>query len=384
MAATGLVLYGFVVAHMLGNLQVYLGPGGDQRLRRVPAALPARPGHLDRPRHPAAGGGAPRLGRRLADARELVRAAARLPRVAGARVHATPRARWSGAGRCCSPSSSTTSRTSPLGNAHPDFVRGDVFRNVVVGFQNPFASAFYILAMLALGLHMYHGFWSMLQTLGLSHPRWNRVRRGPVAAARGRRRRRQHLDPARRAGGPQSTSRAVTMELKANVPVRSDRREVVEAPLRHEAGEPGQQAQVQGDRGRQRARRRGRRRLARRARLQRRLSSATRTARAGRTRSRPRAASTPPRTTRTTATPCSGCSTTRSRAATSARARRTSTAWPSCRSRSSTSAWPRACRSRASTAARSPTAPSAAPSSRAPSTRAARPASSCCSAPTRR
>ena len=57
-------------------------------------------------------------------------------------------------------------------------MRGDVFRNVVVGFQNPFASAFYILAMLALGLHMYHGFWSMLQTLGLSHPRWNRVRRG--------------------------------------------------------------------------------------------------------------------------------------------------------------------------------------------------------------
>jgi succinate dehydrogenase / fumarate reductase cytochrome b subunit len=65
-----------------------------------------------------------------------------------------------------------------VGNAHPDFVRGDVFRNVVVGFQNPFASAFYVLAMLALGLHMYHGFWSMLQTLGLSHPRWNRVRRG--------------------------------------------------------------------------------------------------------------------------------------------------------------------------------------------------------------
>jgi succinate dehydrogenase / fumarate reductase cytochrome b subunit len=63
-----------------------------------------------------------------------------------------------------------------LGSVHPDFVEGDVYHNVVVGFQNPFASAFYVLAMLALGLHMYHGFWSMLQTLGLSHPRWNRVR----------------------------------------------------------------------------------------------------------------------------------------------------------------------------------------------------------------
>jgi succinate dehydrogenase / fumarate reductase cytochrome b subunit len=37
-------------------------------------------------------------------------------------------------------------------------------------------SVFYIVAMLALGLHMYHGIWSMLQTLGLSHPRWNRLR----------------------------------------------------------------------------------------------------------------------------------------------------------------------------------------------------------------
>ena len=51
---------------------------------------------------------------------------------------------------------------------------------------------------------------------------------------------------------------------------------------------------------------------------------------------------------------------------------------------SSTSAWPRACPSPASTAACSTTARSAAPRSRAPSTPAARPASSCCSAPTRR
>ena len=110
----------------------------------------------------------------------------------------------------------------------------------------------------------------------------------------------------------------------------------------------------------------------------------SRTARAARTASPPRAASTPPRTTRTTATASTGCSTTRSRAATSAPARPTSTAWPRSASTSSTSASPRACRSPASTAACSPTAPSAARRSRAPSTPAARPASSCCSAPTRR
>jgi succinate dehydrogenase / fumarate reductase cytochrome b subunit len=31
--------------------------------------------------------------------------------------------------------------------------------------------------MLALGLHLRHGVWSMLQTLGVSHPRWDRARK---------------------------------------------------------------------------------------------------------------------------------------------------------------------------------------------------------------
>jgi len=48
---------------------------------------------------------------------------------------------------------------------------------VVHGFQRPFVSAIYITAMLALGLHLYHGAWSMLQSLGLNHPRYNGIRR---------------------------------------------------------------------------------------------------------------------------------------------------------------------------------------------------------------
>ena len=64
-----------------------------------------------------------------------------------------------------------------FGNVHPDFVHGDVYHNFVAGFQSrlgrrPSTS----LAMLALGLHLHHGVWSMLQTLGLSHPRYNRLR----------------------------------------------------------------------------------------------------------------------------------------------------------------------------------------------------------------
>ncbi len=57
-----------------------------------------------------------------------------------------------------------------IGSVHPDFVKGDVFHNVVVGFQNPLVSAFYVLAMVCLGFHLYHGAYSLFQTLGLRGP----------------------------------------------------------------------------------------------------------------------------------------------------------------------------------------------------------------------
>jgi succinate dehydrogenase / fumarate reductase cytochrome b subunit len=48
----------------------------------------------------------------------------------------------------------------------------------VTGFQNPAVSLFYVVAMLALGLHLWHGAWSFMQSLGLNHPRYNRLRNG--------------------------------------------------------------------------------------------------------------------------------------------------------------------------------------------------------------
>ena len=106
------------------------------------------------------------------------------------------------------------------------------------------------------------------------------------------------------------------MTLDAKVPGRPDRREVGSAQVRDEAGQPGQQAQVHDHRRRHRPRGRLGRGVARRARLQRPELLHSRTAPAARTASRRRAASTPPRTTRTTATASIACSTTRSRAAT--------------------------------------------------------------------
>ncbi len=64
------------------------------------------------------------------------------------------------------------------GQAHGDFVAGDVYQNVVSGFSVWWVSAFYIFAMIVLGFHLWHGVWSMLQTLGLSHPSYNGLRKG--------------------------------------------------------------------------------------------------------------------------------------------------------------------------------------------------------------
>jgi len=65
-----------------------------------------------------------------------------------------------------------------FGNAHPDFIPGDAYHNLVVGFQSLPVVAVYFFATLMLGLHLYHGVWSALQTLGANHPSYNAWRRG--------------------------------------------------------------------------------------------------------------------------------------------------------------------------------------------------------------
>ena len=57
--------------------------------------------------------------------------------------------------------------------AHP----GEVYRNVVEGFQNPLIAGVYMVGNVALGFHIFHGIFSALQTLGANHPRFNKYRR---------------------------------------------------------------------------------------------------------------------------------------------------------------------------------------------------------------
>lgn len=175
MAVTGIVLFGFVLGHMLGNLQVYLGP----------EALNAYAESLRTLLHGA--------GLWIARAVLLLSVGLHIWSAAGLwqkNRSARPIRYKMFAPRASSFASRTMYWSGPLlalfiiyhllhftlGTVHPDFRPGDVYRNVVVGFQQPAAAVFYIVAMLALGLHLYHGVWSLLHTLGLAHPRWNPLR----------------------------------------------------------------------------------------------------------------------------------------------------------------------------------------------------------------
>ena len=57
----------------------------------------------------------------------------------------------------------------------PDFDRLDPYMNVISSFQNPLVVLFYLLALTALGFHLYHGTWSMLQTLGILSQKYDKV-----------------------------------------------------------------------------------------------------------------------------------------------------------------------------------------------------------------
>lgn len=59
----------------------------------------------------------------------------------------------------------------------PGYEEGTVFANVTYAFSKPVVVAVYIVAMLALGFHLFHGLWSLLQSLGINHPKFNRCRR---------------------------------------------------------------------------------------------------------------------------------------------------------------------------------------------------------------
>ena len=64
------------------------------------------------------------------------------------------------------------------GKTHPGtYVRGNVYYNAANSLQTWPIALIYIVANIALSLHIYHGAWSMFQSLGINNPKYNQLRR---------------------------------------------------------------------------------------------------------------------------------------------------------------------------------------------------------------
>lgn len=182
MAVSGVVLLGFVLGHMAGNLKVFQGPA-----------------HFNAYAEGLRTFGAPFFGR--GQLLWLVR----LVLIAAVGLHiwaayAVTRASWAarptGYHDLRLIETTYAARTMrwgavlillfvafhlldlTFGPANPAFVPGDAYHNVVASFQRLPIALGYIVTMGALCLHMYHGITSACQTLGLNHPKYNAARRG--------------------------------------------------------------------------------------------------------------------------------------------------------------------------------------------------------------
>jgi succinate dehydrogenase / fumarate reductase cytochrome b subunit len=171
MAVTGLGLFIYVIAHMLGNLQIYFGPDKintyAQFLKSTPAVLwSVRLGlfaavvlHIT-------------AGVQLALANRRARPETYATRKVVASTLANRTILWSGLIILAFIIFHLAHFT--LGFVNPQYLhyrdaagRHDVYRMLIEGFSNPYVSAFYIISMGLLMLHVRHGVSSLFQSLGL-------------------------------------------------------------------------------------------------------------------------------------------------------------------------------------------------------------------------
>ncbi|MEX0658576.1 MAG: succinate dehydrogenase cytochrome b subunit [Egibacteraceae bacterium] len=182
MAVTGLVLMGYVALHMLGNLKLYFGQDSMNeyadwlRLFGSPAAPESSVLWIIRVVllvsfvvHIVAATQLTIMNRRARPQRYASR------RDWVAADFAARTMRWSGIIVLAFVLFHLADLT--FGTANPDFHHGDAYGNVVASFQRVPVSVFYIIANLALGLHLYHGAWSLFQSMGWSNRRFNHWRR---------------------------------------------------------------------------------------------------------------------------------------------------------------------------------------------------------------
>lgn len=181
MALTGIFLFGWIFAHMLGNLKIYMGQEHMNEYARFLRTMgaPAMPNSTLLWVMRIAMAVAIWLHIQSATQLTLMNRRARPVDYAGrdyvAATYAARTMRWGGVIIALFIVYHLLHLT--FGTVHPNFVVDDPYHNIVAGFQVWWVSAFYIVANLALGLHLYHGLWSMFNSLGLNHPKFNAWKR---------------------------------------------------------------------------------------------------------------------------------------------------------------------------------------------------------------
>ena len=175
MAMTGVVLFGYVVGHLLGNLQIY---SSDHDLINRYAAF------LHDPSHAALLWGVRGLlllavilhitaSIQLWNLKRAARPVGYIKKEDVPTTYAARTMMWSGpiiaAFVIFHILHLTSGSVLPLQELGPN--QPDVRANVISGFQHPAVAAAYIVAMLLLCMHLYHGLWSMFQSVGLTNPR---------------------------------------------------------------------------------------------------------------------------------------------------------------------------------------------------------------------
>jgi succinate dehydrogenase / fumarate reductase cytochrome b subunit len=189
MAVTGLGIIGFALAHMVGNLKMFLPDiDGEPDIDVYGEALrslftPIFPEHVFL--------WILRTGLIIffalhvhsAYSLTVMNRRARIegyegPRTYLAANYASRTMRWSGTIFLAFLAFHLADFTWGIQPAAPDaWARGEVFANFVETFNRPAVTTLYVVAMALLGIHLYHGVWSMFQSLGINHPRFNAWRR---------------------------------------------------------------------------------------------------------------------------------------------------------------------------------------------------------------
>jgi len=175
MAVSGMIWVAYLVTHVLANLLVFQGPG---KLNAYSAFLHGTGGALWAPRLVLIGAlvlhviAAAQLTGRGQEARPVGYAAGRKPHTS---TLAARTIRWGGALILLFLVYHVLHFT--VGTAHPDFVEGNPYQNVITGFRDPVVVLVYLVAMAGVGLHLYHGVWSSGRSVGISPPSPRPLRR---------------------------------------------------------------------------------------------------------------------------------------------------------------------------------------------------------------